>query len=81
MAEAFTIDPAVARHFIVTDVLCGLVFCNLCKREPLFVSAAPELSDRHRYDQALAMFREGWELLSGGLEVLCPECAATRRAL
>jgi hypothetical protein len=81
MARGFAVDPAVEQHFIVTDLLCGLVFCDACKREPVYRSDAPEMSDKHRYDQAAAMQREGWLVLPDGIRVRCPECAAARRPI
>lgn len=81
MAQDFAVDPAVQQHFMVTDLLCGLIFCDTCKREPAYQSHAPELSDKRRYDQAVAMQREGWIVLSDGIRVLCPECAANRRVI
>jgi hypothetical protein len=81
MAQDFAVDPAVERHFIVTDLLCGLIFCDACEREPVYQSQAHDMSDRQRYDQAVAMQAEGWVVLADGIRVLCPECVAARRAI
>ena len=78
MAQDFAVDPAVEQHFIVTDLLCGLIFCDACRREPAYQSEAPEMLDKHRYDQAAAMQREGWVVLPDGIRVLCPQCAPRR---
>jgi hypothetical protein len=81
MARDFAVDPAVEQLFVVTELLCGLIFCDVCKREPVFRSQAAEMSDKHRYDQAVAMRREGWVVLPDGIRVFCPECAAARLAI
>ena len=78
MAQAFSIDPKVERHFIVTDLLCGIAICQGCKCEPVYTSEAPELSDKHRYDQAVAMQAAGWVVLADNISLLCPECGARR---
>lgn len=81
MARGFIVDPAVEQYFVVAELLCGLIFCDVCKREPVFRSDAAEMSDEHRYHQAVAMRREGWVVLPDGIRVSCPECAAAPRAI
>jgi len=65
------VDPSVESFYNVTSILCGLVFCDQCKREASYASNHPPYSDQTYYEQAAAMMKEGWR----GLEVLCPSCA------
>jgi hypothetical protein len=80
MARDFPVDPAVEQHSVVTHLLCGLIFCDACKGEPVYPPETPGMSDKHRHDRAVAMRREGWIVLPDGIRVLRPECAAARRA-
>lgn len=71
------IHPQVEPYFIITNLMCGLIFCDSCQRQPQFQSTAPDLSDQRRYHQAEAMHRQGWVILPQLPLVQCPDCATT----
>ncbi len=73
------VDRFVAPFYNVTFILCGMVFCNRCKREASYPSNHPPYSNETYYEQAAAMMRDGWSVIGDALDVLCPSCAGTLR--
>lgn len=75
---AFRDDPTVEPFNDAAFVMCGLMSCQDCCREPSYQSDYPEGTEENWYDQAVVMKYEGWVLLPEPYQVVCPECAAAR---
>jgi hypothetical protein len=71
------LDPDIAPFFDVTNVYCGLVFCDACNAEAKYTSQNPMYCDANYYDQALAMKRQGWTV-TDDLRAFCPACSKQR---
>jgi hypothetical protein len=76
MALEPIIDPGIEPLYCVAHLLGGIVICDNCKCEALFVSDAPNYSNQRYYDQASVAYHQGWIVLSDHVRVLCPTCAS-----